>query len=145
MTKHLVPPILILIILAVILLSPKSQNEVCFKEKCIQVSLATSSHEQEKGLMFVRELGENDSMLFIFPVSSYYSFWMKNTLIPLDIIWINDTSVVDIKQAFPCQDFCPSYLPSTPSRYVLETPVNFTVKNNISIGDNVLFHIKQDL
>jgi uncharacterized membrane protein (UPF0127 family) len=61
-------------------------------------------------------------MLFIFEEERIYPFWMKNTLIPLDMIWIDKNGkIIDIQIAEPCtQDPCRSYTPSGSGLYVLE-------------------------
>jgi hypothetical protein len=94
----------------------------------------------EKGLMFRENLDENNGMLFIFNNSGKYNFWMKNTLIPLDIIWINkNIEIVDIKENVPpCkQEPCEIYSPKTEAWYVLEVNGGSVKMNNISIGDKL--------
>src|ERR1035437_263623 len=61
-------------------------NSVCFKQNCFSVELAKTSAEQERGLMYRTELDKDKGMLFIFYNEGIYPFWMKNTLIPLDMI-----------------------------------------------------------
>jgi len=87
-------------------------------------------------------LKEGNGMLFVFEVDGIYPFWMKNTLIPLDIIWINQSKkIVDIQQAVPCsEDPCDRYIPKETAIYVLEVNKGFTMSNNITIGDLVVFN-----
>jgi uncharacterized membrane protein (UPF0127 family) len=61
-------------------------------------------------------------MLFVFDTMGIYPFWMKNTLIPLDIIWLDDTlHIVDSASMVPCvNNTCPIYTPIAPARYALE-------------------------
>ena len=105
----------------------------------VNIEIADTFDERQSGLMFRDHLDENDGMLFIFDEEGYYPFWMKNTLIPLDMIWISeDLRVVDILHANPCkQDPCKSYKPSGNAKYVVEVNQNFTTKNNINIGDKL--------
>jgi len=105
----------------------------------INVEIADNFEERAKGLMFREFLDENAGMLFIFEQEDYLSFWMKNTLIPLDMIFISeDFEIVDIKHATPCkQDPCVSYKTISPAKYVLEVNGNFTLRNNIEIGDKI--------
>src|SRR5213594_3570416 len=57
----------------------------------VNAEIADNSLKRMMGLMFRSSLGENDGMLFAFNSENYYTFWMMNTSIPLDIIWINST------------------------------------------------------
>ncbi len=106
----------------------------------VAIEIADSPEEWEKGLMNRASLGENDGMLFVFPDEKQRSFWMKNTLLSLDIIFISsDLTVVDIKKNFqPCRSFfCESYKSSGDAQYVLEVNANFTDRHNIKIGDKI--------
>ena len=79
-------------------------------------------------------------MLFMFPRNDVYSFWMKNTLIPLDMIWIDEgRKIVHLKQDVqPCRaDPCPSYSPEVSARYVLELPAGDAARRGITVGDEV--------
>ena len=80
--------------------------------------------------MFREYLDEKSGMLFIFPEDGEYGFWMKNTLIPLDMIWIDkDMKIIDIQTAEPCTaEPCPSHTPSGDARYVLEVNANASEK-----------------
>ena len=86
------------------------------------VELATTSAQQAKGLMNRSALPNDRGMLFIFPEEKILSFWMKNTLIPLDMIFFNkDKQIVHIvTNAQPCTtDPCPSYTSSVGAQYFL--------------------------
>jgi uncharacterized membrane protein (UPF0127 family) len=91
--------------------------------------------------MFRKSLSDNQGMLFVFEREDSYSFWMKNMLIPLDIIWIDkDKRIVDIKtDVLPCKDSCQGIMPQENSRYVLEVNAGFVEKNKVRIGDKVDF------
>jgi uncharacterized protein len=107
----------------------------------IKVEIADSLEEKMQGLMNRESLGENEGMLFIFDDEDYYSFWMKNTLIPLEIIHIDENmEIVDIIHAVPCEEEpCESYKAIEMSKYVLEVNEGFSGKNNIRIGSKVSF------
>lgn len=99
-----------------------SLPQVCSSEKCFTVELARTPDEQELGLMNRSFMAENSGMLFIFPQNDLYVFRMKNTLIPLDMVWIDTTlRVVKIITAQPCiADPCAIYNPGIRATYVLE-------------------------
>ena len=84
-------------------------------------------------------LDENSGMWFLFPDDTPRTFWMKDTLIPLDIIFVNSTHhIVHIATALPCtQDPCPTYPSISPAQYVLEVNANYTTRRGISVGDVV--------
>ncbi len=84
--------------LPVIPLIIKTQNG----KKPFRVELARTDHEQAKGLMFRTEMGADEGMLFIRNPPGVASFWMRNTVIPLDIIYIgNDGRILNIVNAIP--------------------------------------------
>jgi len=126
-----------------------SQNisNVCFFEQnktCFNVEVVQTINERQKGLMFRENLDNNSGMLFIFPESNKHGFWMKNTLIPLDIIWIDQNkTVVYIKEnIIPCKvDYkdCPIYYPQKEALYVLEVNFGKVKENNLSVGENSTF------
>ncbi len=93
----------------------------------------------ERGLMGRISLGENKGMLFAFEQEGTYAFWMKLTLIPLDIIFISDDfKIVEIFHAEPCtEEPCRTYQTTEYAKYILEVNANFTAKNGIEVGDFV--------
>lgn len=118
-----------------------SQNKnpsVCFGGSCFQVELADTAAEREQGLMNRQELAPDAGMLFIFPQEDFYNFWMKDTLMPLDIIWLDENKkIVAInKNAPPCQtNNCPQYSPEAPALYVLEVNAGTAERLNLKKGD----------
>jgi len=104
----------------------------------ISVELATTPEERAQGLMYREELAENTGMLFIGSQEKTQSFWMKNTLVPLDIIFIDANGVVvDIKYSFePCKvPRCPTYTSKAPAKDVLEVNAGFA--KDLNIGDKL--------
>ncbi len=111
----------------------------------IFVEIADDSNEQSKGLMHRTNLEWNNGMLFVFDDEENLSFWMKNTLIPLDMIFIDDKfRVVDIKENVqPCVvQNCQSYVSSQPAKYVLEVNSGYTQTNGIEVGDILKINTK---
>ena len=110
----------------------------------VNVEIADDNEERMKGLMFRQSLDYKEGTLFIFENEDYHTFWMKNTLIPLDMIFIDkNLEIVDIKNAVPCEtEPCLIYKPSKPAKYVLEVNANFASENEIGIGDKLVLDDK---
>ena len=125
-------------ILAPNLIGSDDLAQVCFGSECISVEIAETREERVQGLMFRQELGEREGMLFVFPTEGVYTFWMKNTFIPLTVIWVNNEfEVVDVQDAVPCTtNACKRYTPKASARYVVEVNSEF-VRDLIRVGDKV--------
>lgn len=102
----------------------------------IKAEIADSPEERAAGLMFRQSLGKNEGMLFVFSDSAVRSFWMKNTLIPLDMIFISENrTIAKIHHATPCtSDPCQLYSSEKPVKYVLEVNANLTSAYGIREG-----------
>ena len=132
--------IIITLSIVILILINNKESRVCIKKICFNIEIAKTQEEREKGLMYRSHLEENKGMLFIFQDEEIYPFWMKNTLIPLDIIWINkDLEIVEIKNNFqPCEeDSCPSYKPKQKAFYVLEINAGLAEKYGFKEGDKI--------
>lgn len=106
----------------------------------LNIEFAKSDYETQTGLMYRKSMNPNEGMLFIFKDEQPRSFYMKNTLIPLDIIYLNkDKAVVSIqKNAKPLDE---SSLPSEqPAMYVLEVNAGLSEVWKISNGDYIAFN-----
>lgn len=106
----------------------------------IYVEIADEWNELQKGLMFRENLPEDEGMLFVFPRSGNYAFWMKNTLIALDAIYMDaNGTIVDIIQMDPCiLDPCPTHVPDSEALYVLEVNKGFSERHGIKEGGRIV-------
>lgn len=112
-----------------------SENEVCFGRDCFNVEIVSDDVSRSRGLMFREELGENSGMLFVFESEGVYPFWMKDTLIPLDMIWINsDKEIVFIKENAVPLDLT-LINPGVMALYVLEINGGRANEIELNIGD----------
>ncbi len=131
---------------AIIFVFYKPAPRVCFKNICLNVEIADDAFERAQGLMNRVSLGKSNGMLFVFQKDDYWGFWMKNTLIPLDIIWLDSNGyVVDIvESARPyLGDNPPILMPAYRSRFVLEANAGFVGNSRIKIGDRAKFNYKK--
>lgn len=135
---------LIIFLIGCVKNSGKNFNEIIIDNGSklikINIEIADDNNERMKGLMFREKLDENAGMIFIFENEEYQTFWMKNTLIPLDMIFIDkDFKIINIEHAVPCnQEPCVLYKSAKPAKYVLELNGNFTTKNDVKTGDKII-------
>lgn len=109
--------------------------------KTIEIEVAASDLERGRGLMYRKNMPENRGMLFLFDEARIQNFYMKNTYIPLDIIYVDaNRKVVSIqKQTTPLSELT---LPSeAPAQYVVEVNGGFCDKYGIDKGTQVEFEI----
>jgi uncharacterized membrane protein (UPF0127 family) len=117
---------------------------VVLKGQRFTVELAETSEKQALGLMFRDSMAEDHGMLFLFPGESMRSFWMKNTRIPLDILYFDsDLALVSLAaDARPCRSArCPSYPSEGPAQYVLELNSGKAAELGVRPGDVLELHI----
>jgi uncharacterized membrane protein (UPF0127 family) len=129
----------LLLILAAATATPTPAPPACIAPDGtrVRVDLAIDDQERVLGLMFRDSLPPDQGMLFIFPQDDRYPFWMKNTFIALDLVWLDQGGrVVEVKtDVQPCRtDPCPSYTPSVKGRAVLEVNAGFAKKHGIAAG-----------
>jgi uncharacterized membrane protein (UPF0127 family) len=108
----------------------------------ITAELAVTAEERARGLMFREKLLPDQGMLFVFEVEDYHSFWMKNTLVALDMVWLDkDKRIVHIERDVPpCKaDPCPSYTPKRPGSYVLELKPGSADRLKLRLHDKLEF------
>lgn len=137
-------PKIVLSILAVFLLVGCASREpvvVLPDGSQITMEVAWSAAEQQKGLMYRENLRNDRGMLFPYSQEAIRTFWMKNTLIPLDILFLDKNGViVSISNAVPCQEntTCELYSSSGPAQYVLEIPGGQAAAHSLKSGDQLM-------
>ena len=109
------------------------------REVSFQVEVADTPSKRAMGLQYRKELGKDHGMIFLFPAESPQSFWMKNTPIPLDMIFIDrERKIVGIiEQTVPFS--LESCSVGVPSQFVLEINGGLAKRHGIQIGDRVRF------
>jgi uncharacterized membrane protein (UPF0127 family) len=105
----------------------------------IRVEIADDSAERERGLMYRESLPEHQGMLFVYGSAATRSFWMRNTLIPLDIAFIDpDGVIVDIQQMRQTQT-AELTTSKFPAMYALEMNLGWFEANEVEVGDRLEF------
>ncbi len=119
-----------------------NKSHVFINDQKIKVDIADESSEYIKGLSGREVLDKNRGMLFIFSDYSQHSFWMKDMLFPIDIIWIKDNKIVKIDKNIPIPNKkLEAYLSPEEVNYVLEVNAGYCDKYGIEVGDSVGFKL----
>lgn len=108
----------------------------------LTLDYATTTEAREKGLSGRTNVPYGHGMLFIFPTEGRYGFWMKDTLVPLDIFWLNpsggedasELTVVSMSLNVATSSYPTVFYPTQPATYVLETAAGFGALRGISTG-----------
>jgi len=105
----------------------------------IEIEVADDDAEREQGLMYRDTMAENAGMLFLMGIEETQSFWMKNTIISLDIMYADsDRRIVSIHKN--CKPYSLDQIVSAePAAYVVEVNAGYTSKYNIKVGDVISF------
>ncbi len=120
--------------------SGASSDSVILKGQRFSVEVANSPEEQARGLMFREELDPDAGMLFVYAAPEPQAFWMKNTRIPLDILFFDNAArYLGAQLNVPtCRgDPCPSYPGPAPARYVLELNAGRAEALGLEVGDSL--------
>lgn len=105
----------------------------------IDIEVADDEAEKAQGLMYRDTMAENQGMLFLMGIEEPQAFWMKNTILSLDLIFVNsDRRIVTIQSK--SKPFSLEQIPSVkPALYVVEVIAGFTEKHGIKVGDMISF------
>jgi uncharacterized membrane protein (UPF0127 family) len=116
--------------------------------KTITAELAITDYERARGLMYREKINPDQGMLFVFENEGRHSFWMKNMIISIDILWLNKAKkIVHIEERVPpCKgDPCPSYASKIPAMYVLELKAGSVKENGLKRFDSLEFVLGIDV
>lgn len=105
----------------------------------VEAEVADTQAKRELGLSNRTHLPEGRGMWFVFAGDGLWSFWMKDTLIPLDILWVSaNGTIVTIAHQVKPESYPQAYAPTSPARYVLEVPAGFASRHGIAEGQKVV-------
>ena len=118
-------------------LSIKNDNG---KKIYVKAEIAETDLARKRGLMFREKMALDRGMLFVFNNSRIRSFWMKNTLIPLDIAYIDKNGIINEIYTMKPLDYSIIYNSIKPAMFALEVNAGWFKKNNISAGSKIEFY-----
>lgn len=105
----------------------------------LKIDYATTTSARQIGLGGRTSVPERYGMLFVFPENGFHGFWMKDTLVPLDMFWLDDQGqVVSIAADVATSTYPNVFYPSKKAKYVLETAAGFARAHDITIGTPLL-------
>ncbi len=105
----------------------------------VVAEVASTNEQRARGLGGRTNLKEGTGMWFVFDTDSLWSFWMKDTLIPLDMLWVDtDGTIVYIAHDVRPESYPQAFGPGVPARYVLEVPGGFAARHGIAEGQKVV-------
>ena len=114
------------------------------KNLAIKVEIAKTETEKSRGLMFRENLAESKGMLFVYKQEKILTVWMKNTLIPLDIVFVSAQGAIVsiVKDIQPCLNIpCQIYESKKAAKYILEINAGLVEKKGISVGQQLNFDL----
>ena len=102
----------------------------------LNIEIAKTDLDRERGLSGRVELAENEGLLFIFDREGYYGFWMKDMNFPIDIAWLDkNKKIIHIEENILPETYPKIFNATSTSLYVLETRAEFFKNSKIKIGD----------
>ncbi len=121
---------------------PLLQGNLMFKAQAlsIDVEIAATAEQRQTGLMYRQSLAPGHGMLFVFNDEAMRGVWMKNTLIPLDVLFLNHNGhiVSMLENLPPCrQSNCPTYSSAVPASFMLEVSAGFITEHELQINQPV--------
>lgn len=113
----------------------EGQVSVTLGDATLVADIAATADERAQGLSGRERLAETEGMLFVFEEDARHSFWMKDMLIAIDMIWLSsDKRVVFIVPNAAPESYPASYSPDDNARYVLEVPAGWAARHGVTVG-----------
>ncbi|MDP2648937.1 MAG: DUF192 domain-containing protein [bacterium] len=111
---------------------------VQLKGQTVRVAIADTDSSRARGLGGRENLARDEGMLFVFPESGIYGFWMKDMNFAIDILWLSsDGRIVYMVQNVSPDTYPQDFTPEEEARYVLELPAGWASEYNVEMGDHV--------
>ena len=106
----------------------------------IDIEIADTDDKRQTGMMYRNKMAENQGMLFIFPQERYLSFWMRNTILSIDMLFVNaNMEIITIyRETIPFSEA--PHVSDSPALYVVEVNAGFSDRNGINVGDMITWH-----
>lgn len=120
-----------------------SATDAVIAGQSLKIMLARTSDEKAKGLMFFERLGDNEGMIFVYNTPRVMSFWMKNTKIPLDLVFFSENLEITewiegMVPGYGKPDFMlPRYVSDMPAQYALELASGTVARLQLKKGDRL--------
>jgi uncharacterized protein len=104
----------------------------------ISFEISSSTESMERGLGGRASIPAKYGMLFVFPQAGSYGFWMKDMLVPIDIIWLSDTgAILKVDASVSPVTYPAVFYPPTPVKYVLEMKAGEAAREGLQVGSTV--------
>jgi len=118
-------------------LSIQPSQTITLDDVPLSVAVVDTPLTRERGLSGITGLAEGEGMLFVFEEDGAHSFWMKDMLFPIDILWLaGDGTVVHVEPAVSPDSYPTSFTSPTPARYVLEVAAGFAAEHRVKVGES---------
>ncbi len=140
--KSMILTVLIIFTVSINSISSTRFISVVIKKEKFIIEIADTENKKVVGLMYRKNIPQNFGMLFTYPNEDYRGMWMKNTLINLDLIFLNkDKEIIDIKHNVPpCEnDPCKTYISKRKAQFVLEIKGKKSKELDLKEGDRISF------
>ncbi len=124
--------------LMVLLFDEEPKYTIFIDNVPVVVTVADTKETRTQGLSGVQKLGKNEGKFFVFDSNAKHGIWMKDMLLPLDIIWIDEQlNVIHIEERVEPSTYPTIFAPQTEARFVLETNAFFVDSLKVEVGDRL--------